>query len=73
MDCKMCGGPLAALGSLGSMFWVRCVNCGSQQGLVIGKDVDASDLVTTDEDDDEGCPSCDDLFATVGGEDENYG
>lgn len=30
MDCSMCGGTLAYLGSLGKLLWLRCINCGME-------------------------------------------
>ncbi len=31
--CVMCGGPLALLGKLGNLTWVRCINCGAEQSV----------------------------------------
>jgi tRNA(Ile2) C34 agmatinyltransferase TiaS len=28
--CPYCEGPLALLGQLGKLIWLRCVNCGLQ-------------------------------------------
>jgi hypothetical protein len=32
-ECKVCRGPLALLGQLGRLFWLRCIACGLDQSV----------------------------------------
>lgn len=34
-DCRLCGGPLVALGQAGRLLWVRCQNCGMQYSKTV--------------------------------------
>ncbi len=33
--CVCCSGPLALLGQLGRLLWLRCVNCGMEQSISV--------------------------------------
>lgn len=35
MECDVCGGQLAVLGSLGSHEWYRCVDCGMEASVIV--------------------------------------
>jgi hypothetical protein len=28
--CQLCNGPLALLGQLGALLWLRCIDCGME-------------------------------------------
>ena len=46
--CGMCGGDVELLGTLGTIVWGRCVNCGADQTMD-AREVDAREVECDDE------------------------